>query len=110
MSIETQLEQPAGPVALTVDQCANQLQLHHGTIEKWIREGHLKAFVRPGKKPGQRAGRKSYRIWPDDWAAFCRRFTMTGIVAVPASLTVATRAVATGPDGISRCGKKRSQL
>lgn len=109
MTTETQLEQPAGPVALTVDQCASQLQLHHGTIEKWIREGHLKAFVRPGKKPGQRPGRKSYRIWPDDWSAFCRRFTMTGVVAAPAPLTVAVGAIATGTDGISRRTRKRSQ-
>lgn len=107
MMSETHPEQPVGPVALTVDQCAAQLQIHHSTVEKWIREGHLKAFVRPGKKPGSRPGRKSYRIWPDDWTVFCRRFTMTGVATPAPAPTVVVGAVAAGTDGISRRSRKR---
>jgi excisionase family DNA binding protein len=94
---------------LTVAQAANRLAVSTDTVERWIRAGHLPAFVRPGLKPGQRHGKTTYRIFLADWQAFLRRQTVRGVVAapVPNPVVVASAAVETGTDGISRLDRKR---
>src|SRR5262245_29155853 len=97
--------EPYEGTALTLEQCGLQLQVSTETLVRWIREGHLKAFMRPGAKPGQRPGRKSYRVWPADWAAFCRRHTIAGAAPVPIPPPLVVSPIAVGPDGI--CRRKR---
>jgi excisionase family DNA binding protein len=93
---------------LTVAQAAAQIQVSADTVERWIKEGHIRAFVRPGLKPGQTPGKRTYRIWADDWKLFLRRQTMTGVIAVVAAPPVVVSSTAVGPDGVSRRKAKKT--
>ena len=102
--------QPPERRALTLDQCAERLQVSPTLILKFVREGHLKAFVRPGARIGVGVGRKSLRIFEDDFAEFCQRNTQIGVIpsSSPAPpLRLLDSGPVTGTDGIMR--RRKSQ-
>jgi len=103
---ERGVNNPSASGVLTVAQAAAQLQVSTDSVERWIKEGHLRAFVRPGLKPGQTPGKRTYRIWADEWRTFLRRQTMTGSIAPVVANPLVVLPTAAGPDGISRRNRK----
>lgn len=90
------MAQPSDRRALTPDECAALLQVSPSTLVRWIRSGYLPEFVRPGRRPGAGVGKKTYRIWDDDWQAFCDRWTQVGVL--PLSPPTPLQIIQTGYD------------
>lgn len=88
--------------AFTVEQVAVKLQLSADTVLRWIREGHLRAFVRPGQKAGVGRGKKAYRIWKTDWDAFARRNSGVAVARETETANAVISSDSRGTDGVKR--------
>lgn len=102
------------PRALTV-QAADYLQVSPEAVVRWLEEGHLVAFVPPGRAiTDRRRAAKGYRILPEDWKLFIAAHRMTGSGEasrpMPAPVLVRHNQIPAGADGVIRLRRDRAFL
>lgn len=95
--------------ALTAAQCGLEAGVTAEQVIRWVRHGHLVAFLPPGKRADDpRPGRKGYRILRADWDTFLAVHRFTGTPEPEPSPPPCTREIRqTGSDGIKRRGQRR---